>query len=751
MAFQPLPPELREKALQIASSYKNGGTVSSMKRAASTLEKAGRKGDTELVHVTPGELSLLEQIGSGTTNPVTGLREFFRGDQQSKDVEGRSGGFGGGNGDKDDSDDRGGDRDTSFEDDVADALAAGADLNSALDAAEARAGGDGDDDNIATAAPNFAPNITPPGSVPGSYSRNMVSAIQDVQDRNVVRGATDITSGLQTGTESRDTRINPMDPFAGESLMTPDERARSNAELLASIGQTADLGPSISSTPSIAPSPYEQLIGAPEFQTSMGAPPGSTEFGKVDIPFVPTSIDVFGIEVPTGLGVVEGVLNAIFDPTGTTQQAVYDKGVRSIDGQPTGNESGLDVLTEEGSVIGAYDPDANIVYATEGNRFNPALDSYYQTKRERDQQDRDESDEPILVEPTDIQEEDVAVEEDTEYEGQPISGLFPTSTLPDVNRELTQYTPVGDIQPFVLRPYGMKKGGIVDAAKFKNGGMVQRYQNGGSVDDAVKRLADLHYQAMTTGVPTAALREAERAAGLTPGASGIASSRERDALLRSAGYTPGDHANFYGSTGGPSDPRTAALYERYTGESRPDTRNNIADLGYLMSQGFDISDQMSVYTPEYQRKIRQASQQATIDPLQRQLSSVQNQYDSLQRQYAELMARFEEAERQKRLLQGMGSGQFGESSTGYTGTGINAGLGNGLQPVPAEVSPYSQLDVAPGLGSQLSEGFKPTFLEPVTPETNFLSDPFSSATNVGYVPPPVYYPFSYQVPGQQQT
>ena len=91
MAFQPLPPELRQKALQIASSHKNGGTVAPMKRAASALEKAGRKGDTELVHVTPGELSLLETIGSGTTNPVTGLREFFRGDQQSKDVEGRGG------------------------------------------------------------------------------------------------------------------------------------------------------------------------------------------------------------------------------------------------------------------------------------------------------------------------------------------------------------------------------------------------------------------------------------------------------------------------------------------------------------------------------------------------------------------------------------------------------------------------------------------------------------------------------------
>jgi len=64
------------------------------------------------------------------------LREFFRGDQQSKDVEGRGGSFGGDN--RGDSDDRGGDRDDrdDYEDAVADALGAGLDLNEALDYAD---------------------------------------------------------------------------------------------------------------------------------------------------------------------------------------------------------------------------------------------------------------------------------------------------------------------------------------------------------------------------------------------------------------------------------------------------------------------------------------------------------------------------------------------------------------------------------------------------------------------------------------
>ena len=48
-----------------------------VKRQAYELSKLGRKGDSELVHVTPDELNFLQQIGSGTINPDTGLYEFF--------------------------------------------------------------------------------------------------------------------------------------------------------------------------------------------------------------------------------------------------------------------------------------------------------------------------------------------------------------------------------------------------------------------------------------------------------------------------------------------------------------------------------------------------------------------------------------------------------------------------------------------------------------------------------------------------
>jgi hypothetical protein len=51
---------------------------------AQILGAQGRYGDTELVHVTPREKRMLrESGGSGTTNPFTGLDEYFEGEAAS--------------------------------------------------------------------------------------------------------------------------------------------------------------------------------------------------------------------------------------------------------------------------------------------------------------------------------------------------------------------------------------------------------------------------------------------------------------------------------------------------------------------------------------------------------------------------------------------------------------------------------------------------------------------------------------------
>lgn len=48
------------------------------KAAAAALKKEGRKGDSDLVHVNRAEKAMLKRYGgSGSTNPKTGLKEFF--------------------------------------------------------------------------------------------------------------------------------------------------------------------------------------------------------------------------------------------------------------------------------------------------------------------------------------------------------------------------------------------------------------------------------------------------------------------------------------------------------------------------------------------------------------------------------------------------------------------------------------------------------------------------------------------------
>ena len=57
-----------------------GGKVDSIQELASSLESYGRKGDTMLAHINPQEAQMLmEEGGSGTINPMTGLPEFYYG------------------------------------------------------------------------------------------------------------------------------------------------------------------------------------------------------------------------------------------------------------------------------------------------------------------------------------------------------------------------------------------------------------------------------------------------------------------------------------------------------------------------------------------------------------------------------------------------------------------------------------------------------------------------------------------------
>ena len=58
-----------------------------MKAMAQSLSDMGRRGDTQLVHVTPEEIELLKKIGAGTRNPQTGLLEFYHTSGHGVDTE----------------------------------------------------------------------------------------------------------------------------------------------------------------------------------------------------------------------------------------------------------------------------------------------------------------------------------------------------------------------------------------------------------------------------------------------------------------------------------------------------------------------------------------------------------------------------------------------------------------------------------------------------------------------------------------
>jgi hypothetical protein len=68
---------LRRVSAVSSPTFAKGGIVS-LKKEASKVAAAGRKGDSMLAHITPFEATMLKRMGgSGTINPTTGLPEFF--------------------------------------------------------------------------------------------------------------------------------------------------------------------------------------------------------------------------------------------------------------------------------------------------------------------------------------------------------------------------------------------------------------------------------------------------------------------------------------------------------------------------------------------------------------------------------------------------------------------------------------------------------------------------------------------------
>jgi len=91
---------------------------------------------------------------------------------------------------------------------------------------------------------------------------------------------------------------------------------------------------------------------------------------------LPSSIDIFGAQVPTGVGVLEGITDALFNPDAVLANAIAEYGIKSVDGgiaegAANYNPQGLEVVTSggplsEGGRTVAYDARGNIVYDSRG-------------------------------------------------------------------------------------------------------------------------------------------------------------------------------------------------------------------------------------------------------------------------------------------------------------------------------------------------------------------------------------------------
>ena len=92
---------------------------------------------------------------------------------------------------------------------------------------------------------------------------------------------------------------------------------------------------------------------------------------------LPSSVNIFGAQVPTGVGLIEGIADALLQPDASLANAMSQYGIRTIDGNPVPknaanyNPQGLDVVTAggpigEGGRTAAYDARGNVVYDSAG-------------------------------------------------------------------------------------------------------------------------------------------------------------------------------------------------------------------------------------------------------------------------------------------------------------------------------------------------------------------------------------------------
>jgi len=174
-----------------------------------------------------------------------------------------------------------------------------------------------------------------------------------------------------------------------------------------------------------------------------------------------------------------------------------------------------------------------------------------------------------------------------------------------------------------------------------SGGNNSQDQSAEPSQDAVGKLADLYYLAMSGGVNSAQLRNAVSAAGGDP-----SDPFAPDKLLRAAGYTPGDTENFYTSAGAePTDERAKAIVEGRASGALSAGNNTVEQVAYLRSQGYEkgvdaYDEETKQAILEKEEEFRSGLTPGTLEDLLEDFSSDEMQrYNQLNELYRNLFGR----------------------------------------------------------------------------------------------------------------
>jgi len=394
MAFQPLPPELRQKALQIASGYKNGGMVAKFQRGGSV-------DDDE-----PGDFmgGADEARSFDSADDPSGLGDLAR--EAEEATRGMS------------------DEERDFAAEVA-----LEDMERGLRDSDREA-----DDRATTRLLEEEMLAQTQQNIRDTEESIDFSRAVLAENRDALAAIRDARKGAAPAPA--------VDPLIQEAV---------RRQAIAQAAQTATPEPSLVeeetrkaattpidflSTTANVDEPVDAITPAQEVQAGLTPDQQRADLAAAEAELAAAqraTPPAFGMAAGkpriSQAGIIGGIADAIFNPEATLANAISERGIGSIDGAPTGRQGGLEVVTADGRTA-AYDPERNIVFDSDpfqgvnpfgDERVPEGIQALYDKKRavdelERDRGDRD--DEPIT-------EEEVAVEEEIIPEKPPTIDIVP--------------------------------------------------------------------------------------------------------------------------------------------------------------------------------------------------------------------------------------------------------------------------------------------------------------------------------------